>query len=230
MPEAVASSGGHAAKDTRQRLEGLRTALQDAIMRRMALEPSARVRAVLKDGAALAAELNAALAGDGMPSDDERAMAWASTEESVQAEVATLLAKLEEMQQAAEQEPDVLRKQALLVRSRDASAKLARVSASVKDIGSALNLVVGFLNVMDKKLQAIDSKLDALQEGVRAMHADLKRLVGRPVLEVIAEQREEVLKRHRKLRSKVYIPIEGVGAGPDGKFIKSNGNGQLQWF
>ena len=58
-------------------------------MRRMALEPSARVRAVLKDGAALAAELNAALAGDGMPSDDERAMAWASTEESVQAEVAT---------------------------------------------------------------------------------------------------------------------------------------------
>ena len=55
---------------------------------------------------------------------------------------------------------NVYKKQALLVQSRDASTKLARVSASVKDIGSALNLVVGFLNVMDKKLQAIDSKLN----------------------------------------------------------------------
>ena len=52
-------------------------------MRRRALEPAARVRAVLKDGAALAAERNAARAGDGMPSDDERAMAWASTEYSM---------------------------------------------------------------------------------------------------------------------------------------------------
>ena len=99
----------------------------------------------------------------------------------------------------------MLKKQALLVQSRDASAKLARVSASVKDIGSALNVVVGFLNMMDKKLQAIDAKLDSLHEKVRAMHADLKRLVGKPIGDMCEEMRADVLSKHAQLRDGVYI-------------------------
>ena len=85
---------------------------------------------------------------------------------------------LEELQVAVEQEPDVLKKQALLVRSRDASAKLARASANMKNIGSSLHVVVGFLDVMDKKLAVIENEFgevgiddDLLKKNTR-MQAD----------------------------------------------------------
>ena len=59
---------------------------------------------------------------------------------------------------------------------------------------------------------------------VAAMREDLMRLVGRPVLEIFAERRAEILRRHSALREKVYIPIEGVRGGDDGKFAVSNDN------
>ena len=184
-------------------------------------EPSSKVRAVLKNGATLAAELNA-LEGDGKPNEDEGQAAWATTKASIKQEVFAQLALLEEMQFAAEHEPDVLKKQALLVRARDASRALAVQSENVKDIGSALNVVIRFLNVIDKKLEVIDAKLDTLQSSVAAMHSDLKRLIGKPVLEVVRERRTALLGRHRALRDKVYIPLQGVAAGPDGKFEINN--------
>eukprot|EP00966_Prymnesium_polylepis_P185757 4306100-Prymnesium_polylepis.1 len=45
------------------------------------------------------------------------------------------------------------------------------------------------------------------------MHADLRRLVGQPVLEYWGERREALLQRHDELRERVYIPIEGVAEG-----------------
>ena len=58
------------------------------------------------------------------------------------------------------------------------------------------------------------------------MHEDLLRLVGKPVLEVFAERRAELLRRHSVLRDKVYIPIEGVREGDDPrqKFVVRDDN------
>ena len=42
---------------------------------------------------------------------------------------------------------------------------------------------------MNKRLKAIDGKLDQLGADVKAMHADLLRLVGKPALEVLADRR-----------------------------------------
>ena len=50
------------------------------------------------------------------------------------------------------------------------------------------------------------------------------RLVGKPVLKEFAERRAELLHRHSTLRDKVYIPIEGVRGGDDGKFAVRDEN------
>ena len=205
--------------EERREVMQLRTALQEALMRRRSLEPSAIVRVVLKDGAALACELNGAAEGDGSTDTDAEKAAWTSTDDSVKAELDARLAELARLQQEADAAPDVFTKQVLIVKSRDASAAIARASTNVKDIGSPLNVVVSFLGVIDKKLEVIDGKLDSLQNSVRAMHSDLKRLIGKPVLDVVCEHRCALLNSHRALREKVYIPLQGVAAGLDGKFV-----------
>ena len=52
------------------------------------------------------------------------------------------------------------------------------------DLGAKMNIEPEFLEGMNAQIAAIDEKLDLLTSSVSAMHADLKRLVGRPVLEV----------------------------------------------
>ena len=47
-----------------------------------------------------------------------------------------------------------------------------------------LNVVLEFVDAMQSRLTDMDEKLDALGDAVGAMHADVKRLVGRPVLEL----------------------------------------------
>jgi energy-coupling factor transporter ATP-binding protein EcfA2 len=52
----------------------------------------------------------------------------------------------------------------------------------------------------------------------------MKRLVGKPVLEVLDEQRNERLAASQQLRTEVYIPCEGVKADENGKFVVSDTN------
>ena len=70
--------------------------------------------------------------------------------------------------------------------------------------------MVRFLNLLDERLASMDAKLDKLQETVTAMSEGLQRMLWRPVLEELADYRKKVIKQHSGLRSKVYIPADGV--------------------
>ncbi|KAK3274430.1 hypothetical protein CYMTET_17386 [Cymbomonas tetramitiformis] len=199
-------------------------------MRCWSLEVDPAVRAVLAGGDTLAAELNMlqrvvaweegdeeteAQAGG---AHDERFEAWTAVQETVRQEVEGQLQALADLRQQAEREADVLRKHQLLLRCREVHAALARVSRNVKDQGTSLGVMIGFLTGIDSKLDAIGAQLDELQEGVRALGLDLRKLVGRPVLEELRERAERRCAEQRRLREQVYIPTRGVHAGEDGKF------------
>ncbi|KAK3244345.1 hypothetical protein CYMTET_46037 [Cymbomonas tetramitiformis] len=215
-------------------------------MRCLAFEPEAAVRAVLARGEGLAAEMrSAAQAGCGggegcgkrvepeapevaarapAAAREEQCAAWSATAVDVEAEMEVRMEKLAELRQEAEREADTLRKQELLVRCREEQAALVQASRNVKEVGSWLGVLVEFLAGIDTKLDAIGVQLDELQAGVRKLVADLKRLVGRPVLEEMAEQRERRLAECQELRREVYIATDGVGPGDDGKFLATDDN------
>jgi hypothetical protein len=207
----------------------VREALQAALLRSAAYEPNAQVRALLNQGAALASELNAcstaaAAAEASQAADAERKRGWADTQQSVKHEVEERLRQLERMRSEAEREPDVLQKQLKLAECRELHAGLTQCSSNVKDVGTALGVVVGFLSGMDSKLDALGAQLSELQAAVRELGADMKRLVGKPVLELLDEQLKGRLAALQQLRAEVYIPAEGVRADENGKFLVSDTN------
>ncbi|KAK3264708.1 hypothetical protein CYMTET_26569 [Cymbomonas tetramitiformis] len=213
--------------------ERVREALQSKVVRCWSFEPFSAVRAVLAGGDALAAELNASrgvAAEEQGPQEDgeaaqqaaatreDRREAWSTTQDEVKQEVEARLRSLAERQREADQATDVLRKQELLVQCREEHAALAQAARNVHDLGTALGVLVGFLSGMDAKLDGLSQNLDELQAGVRVLGADLKRLVGRPVLEELGEQRDRRRLERCRLREVVYIPAQGVRANEEGKF------------
>ena len=54
-------------------------------------------------------------------------------------------------------------------------------------------MVLEFVDGLKSQLSDMDQKLDALSSAVGAMHADLKRLVGRPVLDIYKDWSERTL-------------------------------------
>ena len=62
-----------------------------------------------------------------------------------------------------------------------------------------------FVGAMNAKLMDMDEKLDALGSAVGAMHEDVRRLAGRPVVEVYNEWSQRTMK---SLGSQ--LPTEGA--------------------
>ena len=56
-----------------------------------------------------------------------------------------------------------------------------------------MNVVLEFVDAVKAQLTDMDEKLDALGSAVGAMHEDVKRLAGRPFLEVYEEWRKRTL-------------------------------------
>jgi len=83
------------------------------------------------------------------------------------------------------------------------------MSRNVTDVSKKLDIVVEFLGDMNSTLHSMDNKLNSILQDVSAMKEDLRRLTGKPVLEVLAEVTQELLDRSCKLRGEVYIPIDG---------------------
>ena len=244
LPENALKERGSQHDDTEAMREVLR-GLQQVVMQRLAFETSPMVRSLLRDGESFAVELNLyATPPNQLPTaplsvvggnkevlaglqamitlqEKEKASlaikqaAWAETQEQVRLEMTRRLDELEEEQALLEEEPDVLTKQLGLLRIREKHAALALASENVKDVGTALSVMVRFVSQIGHRLEAVDKKLDKLQEQVSAISADLRLLVGRPVLEVLREQREKLIDKHSHLREKVYIPAAGIGAGED---------------
>ena len=55
---------------------------------------------------------------------------------------------------------------------------------NIDDLCAKMNVVLEFVEGMKAQIEAIDEKLDSLTSDVSAMHADLRLLMGKPVLEV----------------------------------------------
>ena len=112
-----------------------------------------QVRALLQHGGAQAGELNACAdptAVAASATDAERHSEWAQAQETVQSEVEQKLRQLEALR-----EPEVVQKQLKLAQGRTLHAELAQCSCNIKDVGTALGVVVGFLSVMDCKRDAL---------------------------------------------------------------------------
>ena len=93
------------------------------------------------------------------------------------------------------------------------------MAKNVSDVGKKLDVVVDSLADLQSHQNQIGGKLDALQRQVSAMHDDVKRLTGRPVLEVMAEQAARRLRRATsRLPDKVFVEPEVCGPGPKEKF------------
>ena len=71
-----------------------------------------------------------------------------------------------------------------------------------------MNVVLEFVDGLKSKLADMDEKLDALGSAVGAMHEDVKRLAGRPFIEVYEEWTKRTLEA---VGSK--LPSEGKCTG-----------------
>ncbi|KAK3254034.1 hypothetical protein CYMTET_36738, partial [Cymbomonas tetramitiformis] len=216
-------------------VERVQQELQACVMQSLAYEPVASVRAVLLRGEALAEELNLvhgatqpAKEKEAASPGEERCGAWAEIKGAVEVELAAGLAALEKARAEAEREAEPLKKQERLLACREALASLAGVSRNVQDIGSALQVLMAFLTGVDTKLDAMGASLDKLQEEVSELREDVRRLVGRPVREMLAKQRERRAKQWEQLRDKVHIPIEGMKADENGEFVLDKQRSQVE--
>ena len=220
-------------------LETLQLELQRGLMRQLAIEPVSSVRSVIKNGETCALQLvklRRQLDESERPKDDgeklsamlvevlrdkerreteaahlaEKQAAWATVQQQVQKDMEQILVELEKLQQASQQEADLMKKQMILLQCREKQAQLTATSKNVGDIGTALGVVVAFLTQIDAKLDAIDGKLGELQATATATRRELRRLTGRPVLEAIDNVMAEIKAQTAQLPQKVYIGIEGI--------------------
>ena len=154
---------------------------------------------------------SAALQGKRLVQAERRA--WAAQEAALASELSDRMMTLGTLQAKAELESDPLVKQQLILQLRQEQRDLNTMAKNVKSVEKKLDIVIDFLSDMQGQLTAINSKLDALQENVVVMRADLRRLTGKPVLEVFAEERRRVLARADQLPSEVYIEQLGLARG-----------------
>eukprot|EP00854_Cymbomonas_tetramitiformis_P004172 gene4172-5150_t len=210
--------------------DAVQSSLQVAMLRSQSLEPVKRVRDLLSGGEALGEELNAPHRAAKALSDEEKAAlesarqgemraAWLKSQRRIEHDLKKLQADAEQLQSEAEKTSDPMQKQLLLLQSHDALARLADASHSVETVGAAVGVVVGCLKLVNAKINTLGSKLEEMQEDARVLTAEMRRLVGKPVLEELREQKERRCLELCRLREVVYIPPQGVRADMEGKFV-----------
>jgi hypothetical protein len=201
--------------------------LQKALAKRQVLETHAEVLAVLQGEGELATNTNKVLqyspdAIDTLGQDDqavEKAVenelrqqqleardAFLAEEQGVADEISGRILALEAKRAAIENASDAVEKQELIAQCRMEQQTLTIMAKNVKNISHQLAIIVDFLADLNAHLTAIDGKLNMIQSQVSAVHEDLKRLVGRPVLEVLGEQADQRLyTAQHQLPSEVHI-------------------------
>eukprot|EP00854_Cymbomonas_tetramitiformis_P008479 gene8479-10073_t len=154
----AAAAGGSAQAKALATLRAVRKELQATVLVRQSLERTPSMQALQRHGGALAAELNVPLRAEELRKamegererrakrerEAERERITAAERHEAWAQAQHLL-ELEELQKAVAREPDLMRKQLLLVSCRDVHAALAQSSRNVEDIGTGIGVVLGFL-------------------------------------------------------------------------------------
>eukprot|EP00854_Cymbomonas_tetramitiformis_P001219 gene1219-1795_t len=152
-------------------------------------------------------------------SDAELASAWAAQEAAISKDLKRRVAEVSKTATEAHAEHDVLTKQQMLARCRRERRDLTASIKEVGDIGAKLDLVLDYLTDMSEHLEVLEGKLDSIQEGIAVIQENMEAFLGRPPLQVVAEvlEREQAAELKR-MKSEVYLDINAVYAGEDGKF------------
>ena len=196
-----------------------------AVRRALAMErpPLVECNALLADSAQNVEEEDAPQAA--RREAEERRLAeeaWAEQQASLAREISSRVEALRSAEAAADDEPDAAKKGEALCKCLAEHRALRCAAKNIEDVGEKLNVIIEFIGELKEQLRQMDAKLGGLKQGVSALQADLDRLVGRPVLDEFAERRSRVVRQFEMLREGVYIPINGVRAGYDGKFTVNN--------
>jgi hypothetical protein len=148
--------------------------------------------------------------------------AWMEEEQSIYEDILTRIQATEALQQEAEAIlDDPMKKQEMVVRCRLELKALQHAALNVKDVSKKLDIVVSFLSNINGQLSEMDKKLDMIQQDIASIRSDLKRLVGRPPLDVISDwRRKYLLEISEELPREVYVEAEVCRAGPKGDFKK----------
>lgn len=148
--------------------------------------------------------------------------AWMEEEQSIYEDILTRIQATEALRQEAEAvTDDPMRKQEMVVRCRLELKALQHAAMNVKDVSKKLDIVVSFLSNINGQLSEMDKKLDMIQQDIASIRSDLKRLVGRPPLDVISDWRRKYLSEiSGELQREVYVEAEVCRAGPKGDFKK----------
>ena len=167
----------------------IRTILNEALTKRRVFEFQPEVKAVLDADSVLLQELNEFLYGrggdDGEDDEDneyddaerqeQQKALWLEHEAAIAEDVQQKMENLDALREEAEKETDVLKKQELLVQCRKEQATIQAASSNISDVGKKLDVVIKFMDTMNSRLVDMDGKLSAIQEGVTALHEDMKR-------------------------------------------------------
>ncbi|KAK3272953.1 hypothetical protein CYMTET_18781 [Cymbomonas tetramitiformis] len=203
----AAAAGGSAQAKALATLRAVRKELQATVLVRQSLERTPSMQALQRHGGALAAELNVPLRAEelrkAMEGERERR---AKREREAERERITAAERHEAWAQAQH----VVRHRCAAARAgRAAEGGGARAGPDAEAAAAA-----GWVN----------ESLNELQSSVRELGADLRRMVGQPVLEALTEQRSKQLAQCQELRREVYIAVDGVGRRDDRKFLVSESN------
>ena len=205
----------------------VRTALNEALTKRKVFEFQPQVKAILDADGTLPQQVNEFLYGNGGDEENEDAeeerqeqqkTLWLEHEAKIVEDIKLKMEALEALREEAEKEANVLKKQELLVRCRKEQAILEAASTNISDVGKKLDMVIKFLGTMHSRLAEMDGKLAAIQDEVTALHEDMRRLTGKPVLDVYEEWRQRLLEEAKCVQKGVYIESEVVRAGPKNNF------------
>ena len=185
------------------------------------------MKAILDADGRLPQQVNEFLYGNGGDEENEdtdeewqeqQKALWLEHEAKIVEDIKLKMEALEALREEAEKEANVLKKQELLVRCRKEQAILEAASTNISDVGKKLDMVIKFLGTMCSRLAEMDGKLAAIQDEVTALHEDMRRLTGKPVLDVYEEWRQRLLEEAKCVQKGVYIESEVVRAGPKNNF------------
>jgi malonyl CoA-acyl carrier protein transacylase len=162
------------------------------------------------------------------PEEVEARSTFIAEERNIVHEISLRMRALEEKREEIDNMNEPAEKQQLIVKCRKEQRELNAMAKNVSDIGKKLDIIVDFLSDLQSYLTTIDGKLDAMQNHMNSIHDDIRRLVGRPVLEAMAEQaRQQLSALHSKLPQKVYIEPEVCGKGAKEIFEPDEDNPSL---
>ena len=137
---------------------------------------------------------------------EEDTLAFLAVEEEICSTIAVRMHALEDKRRDIEETSDPMQKQELLVQCRKEQGVLNNMAKNLSDTGKKLDVVIDFLSDIQSHLTQIDEKLSSLQNQVSVMQEDLLRLAGKPVMEFIAEKRQQQLRMVTStLQAKVFI-------------------------